>query len=142
MVDEACAVIRTEIDSMPQELDEITRRVMQLEIEEAAVKKEKDKASKERLEALRRELADLRAQADAMHAQWEAERQVDRLVGQGPIGDVAVREHRRGDQRGVLDADQERACAAEPRRIPDHKDPRTSRFQKRVERQALAPEHA
>ncbi len=75
LVDEACAVIRTEIDSMPQELDEITRRVMQLEIEEAALKKEKDKASKERLEALRRELADLRAQADAMTAQWEAERQ-------------------------------------------------------------------
>jgi ATP-dependent Clp protease ATP-binding subunit ClpB len=75
LVDEACAVIRTEIDSMPQELDAITRRVMQLEIEEAALKKEKDKASKERLEALRRELADLRAQADAMTAQWEAERQ-------------------------------------------------------------------
>ena len=68
-------MIRTEIDSMPQELDEITRRVMQLEIEEAALKKEKDKASKERLEALRRELADLRAEADAMQAQWEAERQ-------------------------------------------------------------------
>ena len=66
LVDEACAVIRTEIDSMPQELDAITRRVMQLEIEEAALKKEKDEASQERLEALRRELADLRAQADAM----------------------------------------------------------------------------
>jgi ATP-dependent Clp protease ATP-binding subunit ClpB len=75
LVDEACAVIRTEIDSMPQELDAITRRVMQLEIEEAALKKEKDKPSEERLEALRRELADLRAQADAMTAQWEAERQ-------------------------------------------------------------------
>jgi ATP-dependent Clp protease ATP-binding subunit ClpB len=75
LVDEACAVIRTEIDSMPQELDAITRRVMQLEIEEAALKKEKDKASQERLEALRRELADLRAQADAMTAQWDAERQ-------------------------------------------------------------------
>ena len=75
LVDEACAVIRTEIDSMPQELDAITRRVMQLEIEEAALKKEKDKASQERLEALRKELADLRAQADAMTAQWDAERQ-------------------------------------------------------------------
>ena len=75
LVDEACAVIRTEIDSMPQELDEITRRVMQLEIEEAALKKEKDKPSQERLEALRKELADLRAQADAMRAQWDAERQ-------------------------------------------------------------------
>ena len=75
LVDEACAVIRTEIDSMPQELDQITRRVMQLEIEEAALKKEKDAASKERLEVLRKELADLRAQADAMRAQWDAERQ-------------------------------------------------------------------
>ena len=75
LVDEACAVIRTEIDSLPQELDAITRRVMQLEIEEAALKKEKDEASKERLETLRKELADLRSQADAMTAQWEAERQ-------------------------------------------------------------------
>src|ERR687893_3231559 len=74
LVDEACAVVRTEIDSMPQELDEITRRVMRLEIEEAALQKESDEASGQRLEALRRELADLRAQAAAMTAQWEAER--------------------------------------------------------------------
>ncbi|MFY9825719.1 MAG: ATP-dependent chaperone ClpB [Thermoanaerobaculia bacterium] len=75
LIDESCAMIRTEIDSMPQELDEVTRRVMQLEIEEAALKKEKDKASKERLEDLRRELADRKEQADAMRAQWEAEKQ-------------------------------------------------------------------
>jgi ATP-dependent Clp protease ATP-binding subunit ClpB len=75
LIDEAAAMIRTEIDSMPAELDEITRRVMQLEIEEAALDKEKDKASKERLEALRRELADLRAQADSMRAQWESEKE-------------------------------------------------------------------
>jgi ATP-dependent Clp protease ATP-binding subunit ClpB len=82
LVDEACAVIRTEIDSMPTELDAITRRVMQLEIEEAALKKEKDAASKQRLEVLRKELADLRAQADAMQAQWEAERQaIHKLQG-------------------------------------------------------------
>jgi ATP-dependent Clp protease ATP-binding subunit ClpB len=80
LVDEACAVIRTEIDSMPQELDAITRRVMRLEIEEAALKKEKDAASKERLKALRRELADLRAEADAMTSQWEAERQAIRRL--------------------------------------------------------------
>ncbi|MEA2387187.1 MAG: ATP-dependent Clp protease ATP-binding subunit ClpB, partial [Thermoleophilaceae bacterium] len=80
LVDEACAVIRTEIDSMPQELDAITRRVMQLEIEEAALDKETDAASRERLEALRKELADLRAQADAMTAQWEAERQAIKKV--------------------------------------------------------------
>src|SRR3954468_2079594 len=80
LVDEACAVIRTEIDSMPQELDAITRRVMQLEIEEAALAKETDPASRERLETLRRELADLRAQSDALMAQWEAERQAIRRL--------------------------------------------------------------
>ena len=74
LIDEACAMIRTEIDSMPAELDEATRKVMQLEIEEAALKKEKDKASKARLKALRRELADFRAQADTMRAQWESEK--------------------------------------------------------------------
>jgi ATP-dependent Clp protease ATP-binding subunit ClpB len=80
LVDEACAVVRTEIDSMPQELDAITRRVMRLEIEEAALNKESDAASKQRLEALRKELAELRAEADAMTAQWEAERQAIRKL--------------------------------------------------------------
>ena len=75
LVDEACAMIRTEIDSMPQELDEVTRRVMQLEIEEAALKKEKDPASKARLETLRRELAELKHQGDTLRAQWEAEKE-------------------------------------------------------------------
>ncbi len=74
LVDEACATIRTEMDSMPTELDEVTRRVMQLEIEEAALKKEKDTASQERLKNLRKELADQRSKADAMRAQWEAEK--------------------------------------------------------------------
>ncbi|MEM8835014.1 MAG: ATP-dependent chaperone ClpB [Planctomycetota bacterium] len=74
LVDEACAMIRTEIDSMPAELDAVTRRVMQLEIEEAALKNEKDAGSKERLESLRRELSNLREQADAMRAQWEHEK--------------------------------------------------------------------
>jgi len=74
LMDEACASIRTEIDSMPAELDEITRKVMRLEIEETALKKEKDKASRERLKVLRKELADARAQADAMRAQWESEK--------------------------------------------------------------------
>ena len=75
LMDEACASIRTEMDSMPAELDERTRKVMRLEIEETALKKEKDKASKERLDALRRELADLKAEADAMRAQWDGEKQ-------------------------------------------------------------------
>ena len=80
LVDEACAMIRTEIDSMPAELDELTRRVMRLEIEEAALAKENDQASKARLADLRKELADLRAEADALRAQWEAERQALRRV--------------------------------------------------------------
>ncbi|MCH9650043.1 MAG: ATP-dependent chaperone ClpB [Deltaproteobacteria bacterium] len=75
LMDEASAMIRTEIDSMPQELDKVTRRVLQLEIEEAALKKEKDKASRERLETLRKELADQRNRSDAMRAQWESEKE-------------------------------------------------------------------
>ncbi|MER7367901.1 ATP-dependent chaperone ClpB [Nonomuraea wenchangensis] len=74
LVDEACAMIRTEIDSMPAELDALTRRVMRLEIEEAALAKEDDPASGERLAELREELAAARAEAEAMRAQWEAER--------------------------------------------------------------------
>ncbi|MGH3909572.1 MAG: ATP-dependent chaperone ClpB [Pseudonocardiaceae bacterium] len=80
LVDEACARLRTEIDSMPAELDEITRRVMRLEIEEAALAKESDPASLARLDQLRKELADLRAEADSMRTQWEAERQAIRRV--------------------------------------------------------------
>jgi ATP-dependent Clp protease ATP-binding subunit ClpB len=80
LVDEACAMIRSEIDSMPSELDEITRRTMQLEIEEQALKKERDKASKERLEALRKELADLKERGDTMRAQWQAEKEALKKV--------------------------------------------------------------
>ncbi len=75
LVDEACAMIRTEIDSMPQELDAAKRRVMQLEIEEAALAKEKDKASKQRLKDLRKELGDVRAQSNSMLAQYEKEKE-------------------------------------------------------------------
>ena len=80
LVDEACARLRTEIDSMPAELDELTRRVMRLEIEEAALGKEDDPASLARLDQLRRELADLRTEADAKRAQWESERQAIRRL--------------------------------------------------------------
>ncbi len=76
LVDESCAMLRTEIESMPAELDEVTRRVIRLEIEENALAKEQDAASHARLEELRRELADARSEADAMRARWEAERQV------------------------------------------------------------------
>jgi len=74
LIDEACASIRTEIDSMPAELDEITRKTMRLEIEETALKKEKDDASVERLKSLRKELADLKAQRDVMRSQWDNEK--------------------------------------------------------------------
>ena len=74
LLDEACAAIRTEMDSMPAELDELSRKVMRLEIEEAALAREKDEASARRLEELRRELADERAAADALKAKWQEEK--------------------------------------------------------------------
>jgi ATP-dependent Clp protease ATP-binding subunit ClpB len=80
LIDEACAMIRTDIESMPAELDEVTRRIMQLQIEEAALVKEKDAQSKSRLETLRKELADLNTRGDAMKAQWESERSVIKKV--------------------------------------------------------------
>ncbi len=82
LIDEAAAKLRTEIDSLPSELDEILRRVMQLEIEREALKKETDAASQERLEKLEAELANLKAQADELKAQWQAEKEaVQRLRG-------------------------------------------------------------
>lgn len=75
LVDEACAMIRTEMDSMPTELDEISRKIMQSEIEEAALKKEKDNISKENLKDIQKELADLRETFNQMKAQWDNERE-------------------------------------------------------------------
>ena len=75
LVDEAAAKLRTEIDSMPADLDEILRRIMQLEIEREALKKESDAASKDRLKKIEKELADLKSDADALKAQWQAEKQ-------------------------------------------------------------------
>ena len=75
LVDEACAMIRTEIDSMPQELDDLRRKIMQLEIEETALRKETDRLSAERLEALRTEIAENKEKFNAMKADWEAEKQ-------------------------------------------------------------------
>ena len=74
LVDEACAMIRTEMDSMPAELDEINRKIMQLEIEETALKKETDKLAQEHLKELQKELADLREDFKAMKARWENEK--------------------------------------------------------------------
>jgi len=82
LVDEACATIRTEIDSMPSELDQVNRRVLQLEIEEKALQKETDPGSKTRLEDLRRDLAEDREQRDALKAQWDAEKaELSKLQG-------------------------------------------------------------
>ncbi|HHT96250.1 MAG TPA: ATP-dependent chaperone ClpB [Clostridia bacterium] len=74
LVDEACALIKTEIDSMPSELDDISRKIMQYEIEEAALKKESDKLSKEQLAKIRQELAQLREEFNEMKAKWENEK--------------------------------------------------------------------
>ncbi|MDR1651306.1 MAG: AAA family ATPase, partial [Synergistaceae bacterium] len=74
LVDEACAMIRTDIDSMPAELDSVSRRIMQLEIGEAALRKESDRASAERLETLTKELVNLRERSDTLKAQYEAEK--------------------------------------------------------------------
>ena len=86
LVDEACAKIRTEIDSMPAELDDIRRRIMQMEIEEMALKKEEDPLSQERLAKLREELAEQKDSFNAMKAHWEAEKnsvdEVKRLKGE------------------------------------------------------------
>lgn len=75
LVDEACATIRVEMNSMPTELDQITRRLIQLEIEEAALKKESDSASQKRLAVLRAELAELREEANTLKMQWETEKE-------------------------------------------------------------------
>jgi ATP-dependent Clp protease ATP-binding subunit ClpB len=116
LVDEACAVIRTEIDSMPAELDELTRRVMRLEIEEAALAKEDDEPSRARLEDLRRELADLRAEADSLRAQWESERQALRRV-------QALREEmeqvRQEAEQAERDYDLNRAAELRLGRLPE-----------------------
>jgi ATP-dependent Clp protease ATP-binding subunit ClpB len=116
LVDEACAMLRTEIDSMPAELDELTRRVTRLEIEEAAVAQETDPASRHRLEDLRRELADLKAEADAMRAQWESERQALREV-------QAVREEiervRLESEQAERDYDLSRAASLRHGKLPE-----------------------
>ena len=116
LVDEACAMIRTEIDSMPAELDELTRRVMRLEIEENALAKETDRASQERLTDLRKELADLRAQADSLRAQWEAERHALRRV-QALRGELE--QLRREAEQAERNYDLDRAAELRLGKIPD-----------------------
>ena len=104
LVDEACAMIRTEIDSVPSELDAISRKVMQLEIEEVALKKEKDKASIERLEALRKDLADDREKAGAMRARYDAEKiAIERVKGLREQIEKTRREIEQAERAGNLE---------------------------------------
>jgi len=116
LVDEACATIRTEIDSMPAELDAITRRVMQLEIEEAALKKEKDKASRERLTVLQKELAELKSREKTLAAQWQLEKG-------GIRGAQALREEIEKARQAIAEAersyDLNRAAELKHGRLPE-----------------------
>ena len=99
LVDEACAMIKTELDSMPAELDELSRKIMQMEIEEAALKKETDRLSKERLEDLQKELAELHDKFAAGKAQWQNEKaSVDKLS--------SLREEIEAVNRQIQDAQQ------------------------------------
>ncbi len=82
LVDEACAMIRTEIDSMPQELDEVTRKMMQLQIEEQALMKEKDAASQKRLEQLRKDLKELETSTSEMRKKWQQEKEAIQVIQQ------------------------------------------------------------
>jgi ATP-dependent Clp protease ATP-binding subunit ClpB len=103
LVDEAASRLRIEIDSMPQEIDEVERRIMQLEIERTALKKEKDRAAIERREELERELAELREKSSAMKAQWQQEKEM--LGGVGKIKqeiDQAKTEAEQATRRGDL----------------------------------------
>jgi ATP-dependent Clp protease ATP-binding subunit ClpB len=116
LVDEACAMLRTEIDSMPAELDELSRRVTRLEIEEAALAKEKDQASKKRLEELRRELADLKTEAGAMRAQWDSERDILKQVQE--LRAEIERKHREAED-AERRYDLERAAQLRHGELPD-----------------------
>ena len=99
LVDEACAMIKTEMDSMPAELDELSRRIMQLQIEEAALKKETDRLSQDRLAELQKELAELKSSFSTQKAQWENEKaSVDRLS--------SLREEIESVNREIQDAQQ------------------------------------
>ncbi|MGI6495545.1 MAG: ATP-dependent chaperone ClpB [Kiritimatiellia bacterium] len=116
LLDEACASIRTEMDSMPAELDEAARRLTRLEIEEAALRKEKDHGSKARLEELRRELAELRSKTDAMKAQWQTERSI--------LAEISAKRDALEAARHAFDeaerkADHEKAAELRYGRIPE-----------------------
>jgi len=115
LIDEAASRLRIEIDSMPSELDEITRRVRQLEIERVALQKEKDRGSRERLEALERELAELREESDRLTAIWQREKeQIDRARTVKERLEVLREEEKRHER----DGDYERAAQLRYGEIP------------------------
>jgi len=104
LMDEAASRLRIEIDSMPSELDEMTRKVRRLEVERAALGKEKDRGSKERLEALERELADLQAESDALAARWQKEKEQIARAGEVTERLEAAREaEKRHEREGDFD---------------------------------------
>jgi ATP-dependent Clp protease ATP-binding subunit ClpB len=104
LIDEAASRLRIEIDSMPTEIDEVERRIMQLEIERAALKKESDQASMERLEKLELELADLRERSDAMKAHWRQEKEkIDRIRGLKSEIETTRGEFERAEREGDLE---------------------------------------
>ena len=115
LVDEACATIRVEMNSMPTEMDTVTRRLMQLEIEEAALKKESDDASRKRLELIQEELAELREEANALKLRWEVEKEA-----MNEIRDKrqALDDARRALEEAETDYDLEKAAELRHGRIP------------------------
>ena len=116
LVDEACAMLRTEIDSQPAELDEAARRLLRLEMEEAALSKEDDPASTARLDQIRREITDLRGEVDAMRAQWNAERQAIRKVQGLREETERIRREAEAAERGY---DLDRAAELRLGRLPE-----------------------
>ncbi len=115
LVDESCAMIRTEIDSLPAELDEVTRKVMRLEIEEAALKQEKGKSSKERLKNLQKELADLKTEADAMRARYDEEK---KTIDQVRELRAELEQVRQEIEKAERDYDLNRAAELQHGRLP------------------------
>lgn len=115
LVDEACALIKTELDSLPTELDELQRKIMQFEIEEAALKKETDRLSQERLSSLQKELAELKDTFNAQKAQWENEKNaVEKLSGLRE----QIEELNREIQKAQRDYDLERAAQLQYGELP------------------------
>src|SRR3954464_4465099 len=116
LIDEAASKLRIEIDSMPTEIDEVERRIMQLEIEQQALQKEKDAVSIERRDAIERELADLRERSGAMKAQWQGEK--DAISAVRDVKEQLDRAHREVE-RAERDADLQRAAELKYGEIPD-----------------------